>query len=158
MPDRSSLGHRLRTAAALPRAELVLTVRAMLWMVAVRALLPLAGFARVHGLVRRARVRPARRDVHAGTVSRAVERAARSVSGSTCLPQALVAARLLRVAGLPAELTIGVARPTAPVPVARTGAPVPLDAHAWTRSGDLVVAGDTDLERFTELATFVVAP
>lgn len=149
MPDRSSLGHRLRTAAALPRAELVLTVRAMLWLVAVRALLPIAGFARVQRLVGGARVRPPEPGVHAGTVSRAVTRAARSVRGSTCLPQALVAARLLRTSGLPAELTIG---------VARAGTPAPLDAHAWTRSGDLVVAGDTDLERFTELTTFVVAP
>jgi hypothetical protein len=124
-------------------------VRALFWLAAVRALLPIVGFTRVQRLVGRARARPAPAGVHAGTVSRAVERAARSLRGSTCLPQALVAARLLRTAGLPAELTIG---------VARAGPHVPLDAHAWTRSGGLVVAGDTDLERFTELTTFVVAP
>lgn len=184
LPNRSSFARRLRTAATLSRAELLLTVRAMLWLLVVRALLPTVGFARVQRLLGRARSRPAPDGVHAGMVRRAVERAARSVRGSTCLPQALVAARLLRTAGLPAAVTIGVASPArVPGPASRGGEPhararragphtagihvaggfaggtrVPLDAHAWAKSGGLVVAGDTDLERFTELATFVVAP
>lgn len=77
-------------------------------------------------------------------VRRAIERASRSLPGCTCLVQSVAAARLLRAEGLPAELTIGVARGHAGV---RSG----LDAHAWVTSGDVVVAGDTDVTAYTAL-------
>jgi hypothetical protein len=76
-------------------------------------------------------------------VRRAVDRAARTIPGSKCLAQAVVATRLLRAGGVPGDLTIGVARGGAPT----------FEAHAWARSGDLIVTGDPDLSRFTELAT-----
>ncbi len=151
---------RLATAAALPGAERWLALRAIAWLALARLALRSGGFARARRLIAGAPPLRAPGAVDAGMVSRAVERAARALPGSTCLHQAIVAARLLRTAGLPAEMTIGVARPA--MAGLRTGAGdepiVPLDAHAWTRSAGYVVVGNGDLSRFTELATFVVAP
>ena len=82
-------------------------------------------------------------------VRRAVLRASRSLPGSTCLAQSLVAERLLRRGGSHALLTIGVA------PADSANAPrVTLDAHAWVESGGVLVTGDDPRERYRILATF----
>jgi len=77
-------------------------------------------------------------------IVRAVERAARLLPGtSTCLARALVAQRLLRCAGVPAELRLG---------VARDGSAAGLAAHAWVVHGDRVLIGDQpQLGRYDEL-------
>jgi hypothetical protein len=61
----------------------------------------------------------------------AVPVAARFVPGATCLSQALAARSLLRLAGHPSTLTIGV----------RKGAAGELEAHAWVHSGTWPVVG-----------------
>jgi hypothetical protein len=64
-------------------------------------------------------------------VAWAVTAAARVVPDATCLSQALAARALLRVAGHPSTLTIGV----------RRGAAGELEAHAWIHSGEQPVVG-----------------
>lgn len=135
---------RLRTAAALPRDELVLTLRAVGALAVARALIALVGFGRLDAFVGVARPGARPDAAFARKLRRAVDRAARTIPGTTCLPQAVAATRMLRLAGLPGELTIGVSRDGA----AR------LEAHAWARSGDVIVTGNPDVSRFTVLATF----
>jgi hypothetical protein len=66
--------------------------------------------------------------------------AGRYVPGATCLAQALVSERLLKLAGHPAELRIGVAQQ----PFFR--------AHAWVESEGKVVLGETEaLAEFSAL-------
>lgn len=74
----------------------------------------------------------------------AVTTAARFVPKATCLTQALAAQRLLRAAGHPSTIRIGVARED-------DGRFL---AHAWLMSGDHVVIGGAarDLQRYTTLA------
>jgi hypothetical protein len=67
--------------------------------------------------------------------------AARFVPRATCLTQALAGEVLLRCAGYPADVRIGVAKDPAGK----------LEAHAWVESGGRVVIGDHDLHRFTTL-------
>ena len=142
----SSLTERLRTAYRLPSRERWLTVRVLAGLVVARAGLAVFGFPRLRRIVERTRARRHEDPQFAAELRRALVRAARTVPGATCLLQAIVAARLLRAAGLPAALTIGVARPGA-------GA-AGLEAHAWVHSGDVVVAGDADLSRYQEIARF----
>lgn len=71
----------------------------------------------------------------------AVVAASRSVPGTTCLVQALVAESLLRVTGHPCAVRFGVARDD-------RGRP---EAHAWVQSGGRVVVGELDLQRYEVL-------
>ena len=71
------------------------------------------------------------------------EVAGRHLPGAgTCLTQALAAEVLLRRQGYPSLLHIGVLR----------GEEGQLEAHAWLKSGDKVVIGGGELERYTPLA------
>ena len=147
---RCFLLRRLRSAAELSADELWLSVRAIGWLAIARVTLATLGFPRVR---RALDARPSpndRSETSPAAVRRAVMRAARTLPGSDCLPQAVAAYALLRGAGQPAELTIGVRR-------GAERAPGPLDAHAWVHSGSFLVTGDaggTDLAAFTELARF----
>jgi hypothetical protein len=71
----------------------------------------------------------------------AIESAARSVPGATCLTQALAAEILLRRAGHPAAIHVGVAKTL-------SGA---LVAHAWIEAYGRVLLGDHDLDHFSPL-------
>ncbi len=112
----------------------------------VRLLLWLLPFASVRSVVDRwSSADPAAPDAAVvRAVRRAVDRAARSIAGSDCLPQALTAEVMLRRAGQRARVSLGVA------PDGR-----PLDAHAWVESAGILVTGDSaDLDRYTTLAIF----
>ena len=145
---------RLRSFASLPREERDLALRAIGWLVAVRAGLALISFTRVRSLT----ARGVRRGLTAGAewplfVRRAVMRASRSLPGTTCLAQSLVAERLLRAGGCDARLSIGVA------PAVISGGAVSsgrrsLDAHAWVESGGVLVTGDDPHDRYELLASF----
>jgi len=141
-----SLISRVRTASALPPGERALALRAVAGLALVRLVLPLVGFTRIaralDGTTVRRHRRPGR-PPSAADVRRAMQRAARTVPGTRCLAEAIVAMRLLRRAGLPAEMEIGVAR--------GSDAARPLDAHAWVRSGDFTVTGDAEFERYARL-------
>ena len=149
-----SLISRLRTALSLSGAERILAVRAAIGLVGARCALAVFGFPRVERSLESVRVRHRREPAFAREVRRAVQRGARTIPGSTCVPQAIVATRMLRQAGLPATLTIGVARGPSVRSIVVAEPHRALDAHAWVQSGELVVIGDGDLERFTEIAAF----
>ena len=125
-------------------------MRAIALLAATRAALRLLPFERAHELTAGARRPrdPARTD-WPRAVRRAMIRASRSLPGSSCLAQSLVAERLLREGGEAARLSIGVAR-AADAATAGVG----LDAHAWVESGGLLVTGDDPHERYQLLATF----
>lgn len=103
------------------------------------------------------------------TMGRDVEAAARMLaSRRPCLPQALACHVLLRRAGHPATLYIGVRRPgdgvrrphdEEPADRSRAG---PLDAHAWVESEGRVVAGgeasDGDGSAYKPLMTHAADP
>lgn|GEM_PF-1077561 len=61
-----------------------------------------------------------------------------------CLARALAGKYMLRRRGIASTLYLGVAK----------DGKTQLEAHAWLRSGDLVVAGGENLERFTVIGTF----
>ena len=146
---RCFLLRRLRNASKLGGAELRLSLRAIVWLAVARVALPVLGFPRIRRWLDTIQPAPAAGADVPTAVRRAVNRAARTIPGSDCLPQAVVAYGLLRASGAPAALTIGVRRDVR--------GPGPLDAHAWVSSGTLVVTGDsggTDVASFTELARF----
>ncbi len=144
-----SLISRVRTAVTLPRDAQWLALRAIGALLVAPVVLRIFGWARVRRAIETMPSGPAQSVEFAAAVRRAIERAGRTIPWATCLPRALVAARLLRQAGLPAEIVIGVATPL------DGGRRHLIQAHAWVRSGELVVAGDEELERYSELARFV---
>lgn len=136
---------RVRSFAALPPTERGLALRAIVWLAAARLALLVLPFAAVRRRMDAIRARGA--PATPGEIRRAVQRAARTLPGSSCLALSVTAEAMLRAAGQPALLTIGVSG-------ARTSAVAPLDAHAWVVSGDLLVAGEARLEDYRELMTF----
>lgn len=138
----------------------IVLVRAAVLVVGFRAALRLLPFSRVMGLAReleegsgsRRRGRNLLVRLLLGsagsaavrdpvTVGRDVEAAARVLApGRPCLPQALACHVLLRRAGQPATLFIGVRRP-GERERSETSASRTLDAHAWVESKGRVVAG-----------------
>lgn len=140
---------RLRSLIGLPANERRLAFRALGWLAVVRLLLWLLPFGKTRLAVDRwARSRHAAsaspEEGVARAVRRAVDRAARSIPGSACLAQALTAEVMLRRAGQPVRVSIGVAPDGQP-----------LDAHAWVESSGVLVTGDgADLARYQTLAVF----
>ena len=137
---------RLRSLAGLPADERRLAFQALATLAVVRLILWLFSFGRVRSIVDRWASTPAAvpDEMAARAVRRAVDRAARSIAGSACLPQALTAEVMLRRSGQPARVSIGVAPDGAP-----------LDAHAWVESSGILVTGDSaDLGRYRTLAVF----
>ncbi|MBI1374441.1 MAG: lasso peptide biosynthesis B2 protein [Phycisphaera sp.] len=151
-PRRSTLG---AWVAASPDDRRLAT-RAALWLVVTRVALAVSGYRGARRVLRLDAARPtlAVDDDGRGDgptdlprrVGRAVRAAARRLPGRyACLCQALVAERLLRAAGLDANLSIGVARP---------GDAPSLRGHAWLTCGATVVVGDNgERDAFTELHT-----
>ena len=78
-------------------------------------------------------------------VSKGVETMARHLPWECrCLVQAVAAKKMLDRRQIPATLYLGVTRQ------AETG----WSAHAWTRSGDVILTGDMDLRQFAVVSTF----
>jgi hypothetical protein len=131
----------------LPAAERRLLVKAALLLVAIRLGLGLLPFQTLrHLLAQVAEVPTGFRETNRSStegIAWAVEVAGRHLPGAgTCLTQALAAHVLLRRQGYPTLLHIGVLK----------GEEGRLEAHAWLKSGDKVVIGGGELERFTVLA------
>ena len=63
---------------------------------------------------------------------------------SNCLAQAIAAKCMLQRRQVPSTLYLGIARNTSEE----------LDAHAWLRSGKVVVTGAPEMPRFTVVSTF----
>lgn len=137
---------RARRLSTLPSGERALALQALTTLSVVRLVLWLLPFRQVRVIVdrwaRSATAHPG--PAFARAVRRAVDRAARSIPGSDCLPQALTAELMLRRAGLPAQVSIGVASD------GRL-----LSAHAWTESAGFLVTGDgTDINQFRTLVVY----
>ena len=116
-------------AEAEPRASAFWLPVAYLALLAADVVLKVRGFSRLHGLVRRVPVRSAarRRPVLARRIVRSVDQAAAFYFKSAwCLQRSAVTVALLRLAGFPALLAIGVRR-------------VPFYAHAWAELDGQVV-------------------
>lgn len=129
----------------LPLAEQRLLLRAVMWLALAGLLVRLLPFSRVKKMIAAAGPAPgssARRRYPAERMAWAVAAAGRRVPGTTCLVQALVAERMLRQEGYPAELRIGVA----------AGQRAVLHAHAWIESeGRILLGGEENVEQFTAL-------
>lgn len=140
---------RLRSFARLPRGERWLALRAMGWLAVARVGLHVLPFRRLHGFIAPPSLPCVPPRVEwPRAVRRALSRASRTLPGSSCLAQSLVAERLLVQGGHPAQLSIGVSRDAGP-----SGARVDLDAHAWVESGGLLVTGDYPHDRYQVLGS-----
>ncbi|MFQ5678754.1 MAG: lasso peptide biosynthesis B2 protein [Gemmatimonadota bacterium] len=134
-----------------------LLIRAAVLTLAIRGGLALLPFRTVLRAVERRTERATRRAARrtsprwrAEEIVRAVERVTRRlVRRNPCLPQALVGIILLRRAGVPASLRIG---------VAKDDAPSSLRAHAWVESDGRILIGDeVPLSDYTPLPPFGAA-
>ena len=137
---------RVRRLFTLPSGERALALQALGTLSVVRLMLWVLPFRQVRTVVDRwASSATADPDLAlAQAVRRAVDRAARTLSGSDCLPQALTAELLLRRAGLPARVSIGVASDGQL-----------LSAHAWVESAGFLVTGDsTDIDKYRTLVVY----
>jgi hypothetical protein len=128
------LDDRRRLLVALP---VVAVVRTALWVLPFGTLR-----SAIERLVRSRSPKEASPDA-SDRIAWSVGSAARVVPRATCLTQALAGELLLRRAGYPAEVRIGVAKSS-------TGK---LEAHAWVESDGRIVIGDHDLHRFTTLGS-----
>lgn len=109
-------------------------VRLALWVVPFRRVRAWSERTRPSHRARAGEIGEARR------LGRAVERAGGTIPAATCLVQAVAAEVMLRRAGLPVEVRIG---------VRRNGGE--LTAHAWAVSDGVPVVGDRDLHRLARL-------
>jgi hypothetical protein len=78
-------------------------------------------------------------------IAQAVGRVSRHTPWSnTCLVQAIAAKMMLQRRGVPSTLYLGVMKPEA----------TRFAAHAWLRSGSVILTGALGRERFTVISTF----
>jgi hypothetical protein len=134
---------------SLPTAERARTVEAAVSLLIVRLVLGLLPFARALKVLRvssgdgvRGRIAAS----EARDISRAIARAARHVPfRAVCLQQAFAALLMLRRRGLAATVHLG---------VTRSSTKADLEAHAWSRSGDVAVTGAALAPGFTPVAAF----
>ena len=78
-------------------------------------------------------------------ISRVVQTASRHMPWECkCLTQAIACKSMLKRRGLRTTLYLGVAK----------GGEENLKAHAWLRTGDLIVTGARDMDRFIVVSTF----
>ncbi len=64
----------------------------------------------------------------------AITSMARCIPGATCLPQSVAARAMLRRAGYPADIRVGVAK----------GSDGGIEAHAWVASGEKILLGASE--------------
>lgn len=152
MPRASSasLPERPRVGRSRSFADYGLLAEAAGWLVAARLAVLVVPFRILSPrLGTHMAESPAEDDDRRGETLRRVGWALRAISRhvpwrSACLEQGLAGKMMLRRRGVPNTLYLGVARD----PSAR------VQAHAWLRSGGLVVSGADGRERFTVVSTF----
>ena len=133
MPSWSSI----RT---LSRRRWALLFRAALVLAVVRAVLWAFPFGRARGCIDRLTRRPVLVGECRADVAWAVSAAARRLLGTRCLARALALHALLRQAGIPSELRIGVSRMQAG-----------LLAHAWVECDGVALADGVDSTQYQAL-------
>lgn len=146
----------LHRARRLSSEDLALAAEALWLIVRVRWLLGRHPLAEVQSrLAASSARRPHAPSASAVRIREAIARAHRRLPSTKCLALALVAQVMLQRAGREARFVIGVARDGgggrgAAVAEGGTGAAA-FDAHAWTESDGVIVAGEGALERYTPL-------
>ena len=141
---------RLRRLLRLSWAERLLAIEASLWLGLARLAILALPFRWIAPRLGRhvAETAPAGAPEQADRLRRiawaitAVGR--RTPWESACLAQAMAAKMMLRLQGFPSTLYLGVAK----------DGDGGLDAHAWLRSGDLILTGARGMERFTVVSAF----
>ncbi len=84
----------------------------------------------------------------AQNIGRAINRAANhTLWESACLVQALAAQKMLQKRNIPGVFYLGV------MPGNRSQEP--MQAHAWSQAGDIIVSGGQNLESFTIISAFI---
>ena len=137
----SPVTRRVRTLAALPKAERRLLLRALTLLWLCRLALWVLPFPVVTRWADRSRVVPAHTETKPRQLAAAIRTASRFVPHATCLVKALAGARLFAERGQHALVVIG----------ARKRADG-LEAHAWLESGGQVVLGNViDLHSYHPL-------
>ena len=134
---------------SLSAAERRLVSEAALYLLAVRlvfGMLPFARALRVLAIARAVQGGGRLAPEEAGAVGRAISRAARHVPfRAACLQQAFAALLMLRRRDLAATVHLG---------LARDASGRGLEAHAWSRNGEVPVTGAGAAPRFATVATF----
>jgi hypothetical protein len=132
--------NRIRRARRLSSRDRRDAVRALAWLLVVDAAVKVLRYQTVRRAV--ARVRPSSRNrMTIEACVRALSRAHALLPHVRCLALAIAGECLLRRAGLPARVVIGV-----DFAASRT-----LDAHAWLQSGDLIVTGGSQASKYMPL-------
>ena len=133
-----------------PPAPRLLLLESALWLSIARAsalLLPFKAMAPFLG----AHMKKAPREISRGSlesaavISISVKTMARHLPwNSRCLVQAVAAKKMLDRRQIPSTLFLGVAR----------ASDQEMSAHAWLKSGDYILTGNLNLERFVVVSTF----
>ncbi len=146
---------KLRQFLALDGGGKWLFVRAYCLLGVMRAAMALSSFKRLaHGLehggdLSGIAVQGGARGQRALEIGRAVRAAARHTPwDSACLVQALVAQRMLRAEGIGGVLYLGAMLGEG------DGEDRSFDAHAWVKSGEAFVTGQSGHERYAVVSTF----
>jgi len=152
---RSFAGYPLAVRMLVPVAFLLLGLaRAAILVLPFRIYAPLLGRRRAASIDRDWRDEPPLGPGEHGralAIKQAIRAAARLTPWqSVCLPQALVAAALMRWLRIGFTAHLGVAR-------GDEGAG-PMQAHAWTVAGGAIVTGAGQLGRYTRVASFTHDP
>lgn len=151
----SSTTTRLRKLRGVPSRDRALLLRAAVSLAITRAAIAVMPFRLITQALGLRRVGvPPPRDVPCPNVAWRVGWAVRTAAAnlpwsSTCLTQAVAGALMLSRSGVGPTLSVGVAKDGR--------APNCLIAHAWLRCGEAVLTGETEEDRFVELATFAHA-
>lgn len=146
-------GGGIRTFLRLPWSDRLLVAEALLRLLAARLAVRFLSFGRIapqlgtRGCVSPSHDLPDRMDAVHRTAWAVSAAARRAPWRSKCLEQALAAKWMLRSRGAPSTFYIGVEVGTA----LELGA---LEAHAWLRSGSVIVCGEEIRDRFTPLIAF----
>lgn len=152
----SVAARKLRTVTTFSAFEIALIAPVFVLLGAARVAvlcLPFRTYARHLGTQVGLNAPPLDLSDKATTRAHRVGRVVRSVAKVTpwqslCLPQAMVAAFLMRVAGIPYQVFFGL------VSGAAVKSPDPLAAHAWVRAGETNMTGGNRVGMFTVVAVF----
>jgi hypothetical protein len=142
---------RLAKFARLPGPDRLLFLEAALWLGIARLAIRLVPFRRIapflgkHMTESPQRIAPAHRRF-AERISWAIKTARRHMPWEgRCLVQAMAAKGMLKLRGFQSTIYLG---------LAKEGEVENLKAHAWLRTGDMIVVGTRGNDRFTVVSTF----
>lgn len=134
---------RFGTLRSLSAGDWALFVGALALLIRVRLALPFLSLDRLRAWA----CRPGYGSRRVTRIAWAVEAAARRLPGTTCLPMALVAQRLLSSSGHRGELHVGVTR-----------AGAKFAAHAWVECEGRVLIGEEESRAYTRLLAWPAEP